>query len=160
MQSRDTDMITKLRSLLLDLLITGYTYYRVKPTSNKNNVCIEVLNPLNTFVDKHPESPYAKTAQRAVVRKWLSKEQILNMYGSELSKEDLEKFEETWEHSLNESSYYIRTISNDCIPQTDGLRSGEEIIPGYPDGAFTNYNHRLIPVYEVEWIETDSDFVM
>jgi hypothetical protein len=153
-------MMTKLRSLLLDLLITGYTYYRVRPTSNKNNVCIEVLNPLNTFVDRHPESPYAKTAQRAVVRKWMTKEQILNMYGNELSREDLEKFEETWEHSLNESSYYIRTMTNDCIPQTDGLRAGEEIIPGYPDGAFTNYNHRLIPVYEVEWIETDKDFVM
>jgi hypothetical protein len=30
MQSRDTDMLTKLRHLLLDLLITGYTYYKVK----------------------------------------------------------------------------------------------------------------------------------
>ena len=28
MQSRNTDMITKLRTLLLDLLITGYTFYR------------------------------------------------------------------------------------------------------------------------------------
>lgn len=160
MQSRDTDMLTKLRNLLLDLLITGYTYYRVKPTSKKNNVCIEVLNPLNTFVDYHPESPYAKTASRAVVRKWLTKEQILNLYGNELSKEDLEKFEETWEHSFNESSYYIRTTSSNCIPQSDGIRAGEEVIPGYPDGPFTNYNHKLIPVYEVEWIETDSEFKM
>jgi outer membrane protein assembly factor BamD (BamD/ComL family) len=74
MQSRDTDMLTKLRHLLLDLLITGYTYYKVKPSAKGNNVCIEVLNPMNTFVDNHPETPYAKNASRAVVRKWLSKE--------------------------------------------------------------------------------------
>jgi hypothetical protein len=29
---------------------------------------------MNTFVDNHPETPYAKNASRAVVRKWLSKE--------------------------------------------------------------------------------------
>jgi outer membrane protein assembly factor BamD (BamD/ComL family) len=74
MQSRDTDMLTKLRHLLLDLLITGYTYYKVKPSTKGNSVCIEVLNPMNTFVDNHPETPYAKNASRAVVRKWLSKE--------------------------------------------------------------------------------------
>lgn len=158
MQSRDTDMITKLRQLLLDLLITGYTYYKVKPSSRGNNVCIEVLNPLNTFVDYHPESPYAKTAQRAVVRRWLSKEQILNLYGKDLSKEDLDKFEETWEHSFAESSYIIRTHSNNCIPETDGIRAGEEITPGFPTGLY--YNHKLIPVYEVEWIEVDDNFTL
>lgn len=160
MQSRDTDMLTKLRHLLLDLLITGYTYYKVKPSAKGNNVCIEVLNPMNTFVDNHPETPYAKNASRAVVRKWLSKEQVLNMYGNELSKEDLDKFKETWEHSFSESSYYIRTYNDGCLPQTDGLRAGEEIMPGFPDGPFTNYNHKLIPVYEVEWIEVDKDFNM
>ena len=66
-------MITKLRKLLLDLLITGYTFYRVKPTVANNNVSIEVLNPLNTFIDKNPESPYIKDSYRVVVRKWLTK---------------------------------------------------------------------------------------
>lgn len=154
MQSKDTDMTTKLRTLLLDLLITGYTYFKVHPNSRNNNVCIEVLNPLNTFTDIHPESPYAKTASRAVVRKWLTKEQILNLYGNELSKEDLDKFKEVWQYTLDNSSYIIRTQSN-CI--TDGIRANEEVTPGFPIGVFNNY---LIPVYEVEWIETDDDFIM
>ena len=46
MQSRDTDLMTKLRILFLDLLITGYAFYRVKPSTSKGNIDIEVLNPL------------------------------------------------------------------------------------------------------------------
>mgnify|MGYP003446338713 FL=1 len=38
MQSRHTDVITKLRQLLLDLLITGYTFFRVKESSGGNNI--------------------------------------------------------------------------------------------------------------------------
>ena len=89
MQSRDTDMLTKLRNLLLDLLISGYTFYRAKPTVEKNNVSIEVLSPLNVFPDRNPESPYIKNSYRVVVRKWMSKTQILNLYGRDLSKDDI-----------------------------------------------------------------------
>jgi hypothetical protein len=64
--------------LLLDLLITGWTFYRVKPTSSGSNVNVEVLNPLNTFVDTNPESPYVKDSHRVVVRKWLTRQQVLN----------------------------------------------------------------------------------
>ena len=66
-------MATKLRTLFLDLLITGYMFYRVKASRNNNDVEIEVLNPLNTFFDKNPESPYIKDSYRVVVRKWLTK---------------------------------------------------------------------------------------
>jgi hypothetical protein len=59
--------------LLLDLLITGYTFYRTKPTTSGSNVSIEILNPLNTFIDRNPESPYVKDSYRVVVRKWLTR---------------------------------------------------------------------------------------
>jgi hypothetical protein len=73
MQSRDTDMLTVLRDLLLDLLITGYTFYRVIPTVENNNVRIEALSPLNVFPDRNFESPYIKNSYRVVVRKWMNK---------------------------------------------------------------------------------------
>jgi len=38
MQSRNTDIYTKLKQLFLDLLITGYAFYRVKPTVGNNDV--------------------------------------------------------------------------------------------------------------------------
>jgi len=73
MQSTETDFITKLRQLFIDLLVTGYCYFRIKPSLSKTNIEIEVLNPLNTFVDKNPESPYVKNSNRSVVRQWLTK---------------------------------------------------------------------------------------
>jgi hypothetical protein len=44
-------------------------------------------------------------------------------------------------------------------PATDGIRAGEEITPGYPEQHWYRYDNDLIPVYEVEWIETDNDFI-
>lgn len=41
---------------------------------------------------------------------------------------------------------------------TDGLEAGREIVPGFPDEAIQSYNYKLIPVYEVEWTETDKDY--
>jgi hypothetical protein len=38
MQSRQTDMMTKLRQLLLDLLVTGYTFFRVKESQSGTNI--------------------------------------------------------------------------------------------------------------------------
>lgn len=161
MQSRNTDMMTKLKTLILDLLITGYTFYRTRANSSNTDVEIEVLNPLNTFFDKNPESPYIKDSYRVVVRKWLTKTQILNTYGKEMSKEDLDKIKELWRDSFDTSTYYIRSFNNgNGEPQTDGINAGKEIVPGYPTGPYNTYNYKLIPVYEVEWIETDSNFVM
>lgn len=161
MQSRETDIITKLRKLLTDLLITGYTFYRVKPTVANNNVSIEILNPLNTFIDKNPESPYVKDSYRVVIRKWLTKTEILNTYGKKLSKKDLNLINESWQDAFDTSTYYIRSFSDsNGTPMTDGLQAGREIVPGYPTGPYNTYNYKLIPVYEVEWIETDKQHVM
>jgi hypothetical protein len=38
MQSRQTDMITKLRTILLDLLITGDTFFRAKESASGTNI--------------------------------------------------------------------------------------------------------------------------
>lgn len=161
MQSRKTDIITKLKQLLLDILISGYNFYRVKPSVSGTNVEIEVLDPLNTFPDKNPESPYVKDSYRIVVRKWLTKTQILNIYGRDLSKEDRKTIEDEWEMGYDDrSSYYVYSKADCGIPSTDGLQAGVEVVPGYPRGHYTTYNYRLIPVYEVEWIDVDKKDVM
>ena len=151
MQSRQTDMITKLRQLLLDLLITGYTFFRVKESSSGTNIHIEVLDPLNTFIDRNPESPYIKDSYKVVVRKWLSKQQILNYYGKELTKSDIKKIEDTWSDDFGEGTMYGYTYANTMQPTHANL-------PGHPIDE--NGVQKLIPVYEVEWLETDRNFVM
>lgn len=155
MQSRNTDLINKLRKIFLDLLISGDTFYRVKPSANGTNIQIESPSPLNTFPERNPNSPYVKDCSRIVIRKWLTEAEVLNTYGKDLSKKDIEKIKDRWTNSYSSSSTYIRTTNGKLNPD---IQSGVEIIPGYPKEGYLN--HRLIEVYEVEWIETDSDFVM
>lgn len=160
MQSRDTDIMTVLRDLLLDLLVTGYTFYRVEPTIGNNNIKIKALSPLNTFVDRNIESPYIKDSYRVVVRHWMTKTQILNKYGKEMSAKDRDLITEKWESLYDNAMYYVRMGTNkEGIPITNGILAGTEVTPGYPTEMSSRF-HELIPVYEVEWIEVDKDFVM
>ena len=78
-----------------------------------------------------------------------------------MSKEDIAKLKELWQDHLYESgSVYVRSVLGaGGTPATDGIRAGEEVTPGYPEQHWYRYDNNLIPVYEVEWIETDKDFV-
>lgn len=159
MQSRETDLITKLRQLLTDLLITGYTFFRVKQSLEHSNIEIEVLNPLNTFIDRNPDSPYVRNSYRAVVRKWLTKSQILAKYGKELNKEDLKQLKDKWYDSDGAAVYRRAYSDSTCVTVQEDINN-DSTIPGYPDNEYSSRRFQLIPVYEVEWLETDKDFVM
>ena len=151
MQSRQTDMITKLRTILLDLLLTGDTFFRAKESASGTNIQIEVLDTLNTFPDRNPESPYIKDSYKIVVRKWLSKQQILSYYGKDLSRDDIKKLKENWSDDFGEGTIYGYTYANSIQPMYTNM-------PGHPIDE--NGLQKLIPVYEVEWLETDKNFVM
>lgn len=159
MQSRETDLMTKRRDLALDLLITGYAFYKVEPTIGNNNINIRVLSPLNTFIDRNFESPYIKNSYRAVVRNWMTKNQILNKYGKDMSNDDKQLLGEKWDSIYDTAVYYVRMGETNGVPSTDGLQAGVEVTPGYPDSRAGQYRE-LIPVYEVEWIEVDKDYIM
>ena len=158
-QSRDTDLINALRDLLFDLLVTGYAFYKVKSTVEKDNIRIEVLSPLNTFIDRNYNSPYIKNSYRVVVRYWKNKAQILNEYGKEMTQKDRKLLDEKWEDMYENAMYYVRMGETNGVPNTDGLQAGYEVTPGYPT-IQEGLRNELIPVYEVEWLETDKDFVM
>lgn len=155
MQSRETDMITKHKMLLLDLLITGTPYFRVKETNSHTNIEIEVLDPLNTFVDRNPNSVYIKDSYRAVVRKWMTKSQILSTYGHELSKDDIDRLKSHW-RDFSDYGNYVATF-RDSLPASG---CDTETLPGHPSKGNGSVRTRLVPIYEVEWLETDKDFVM
>ena len=153
-QSRQTDLSNKLKQLFLDLLVTGYCYYRVSSSQGDNNIEIEVLDPRNVFVDRNPESPYIKDSYSVVVRQWMTRSQILAKYGRELSKEDIKSIKDDWQDDT--LGRYHRSSSPIISAYEDMEEEDDDVIPGRP------YDDRgnLIPVYEVEWIETDSNFVM
>lgn len=154
-QSRNVDLINKLRQLIVDLLVTGYTFYKV--LKSEHNIQIEALDPLNTFPDINPDSNYIKDSSRVVVRKFLTKNEILSKYGKQLSKEDVRKIEDRWE-DWNVDSDYVEARVGQPFTLSDGLYADEEIYPGN-FGRRKYLSSSYIPVYEVEWIETDKHFI-
>ena len=154
LQSRNIDLITKLKQLFLDLLVTGYTFYRAIPSPSKSNIELECLSPLDTFPELDYNSPYVNDSRRIVIRKYLTRDQILNKYGKDLTKEDIQKVKELWrDHIETSNDYYVVNVEG-----TTGIRAEEEISPEWPNTWF-KYDNTTLPVYEVEWIETDKDFV-
>ena len=161
-QSRSTDLYNKLRILLQDLLVTGMAFYKVKPSSEGTNIVIEVLNPLNVFVDRNPESQYVKDSYRVVVRKWMTKQQILNEYGKDIDRDGLDELEDMYEHYSDSNYMYIRAmegteISKPYAGEADGLDAGKGIVPGFPADTYESFNYKLLPIYEVEWIDVEKE---
>lgn len=164
-QSRNIDLKNKMHEILIDLLVSGTCYFRVKPTSSKDNIRLEALNPIDTFVEKDPNSPYLADSRRAVIRKYMSSEDIISEYREFLSAEDINTIRENSGYSVNDSGvYYIRATQGSTASVWNsnhtGVLGGLEVHPTWPGDDYTNnHNGNLWVVYEVEWIEVDKDGV-
>ena len=164
--SRDIDLKNKMRELFTDLLVSGLCYYRVKPSGSGNSLELEILNPIDTFVERNRNSFYLNRSPRAVIRKWMTKEQVLIEYGEELSHDAKSKLNDIAGKSTS-SGHYIQTRhaatsvyhSENVVKQSTGILGGMEAIPMYPwNEGFESYSSKpLIEVYECEWIEIDSN---
>ena len=157
-QSRYIDLKRRMQEMLTDLLVTGTCYYRVKPSENKSNVSLEVLNPLDTFVERNPNSPYLADSKRVVIRKWMSVEDILNEFREELSEDAVKKLKNSKTQSDSSSPTYLvrytgRPTSENVRPNVPtGILGGLEAHPGWPGdyNSIEPIKNNLIPVYEVE----------
>jgi hypothetical protein len=67
--SREIDLRNKLREMFTDLLIGGCCYYRVRPSSGGDNLQFDVLNPIDTFIERNPNSFFLNKSRRAVIRR-------------------------------------------------------------------------------------------
>lgn len=156
MQSRAIDLQTCCRTLFTDVLVSGEGYYKVQPSSGGTNVSLRVLDVRNVFPEYNINSPYIKDSPRIVVRTFMTKQQILATYGKELTKKDIETIKDHWGSLYDTGSYYVK---GDVANSTGILKGYEMVVPGWPNFQH-GYSNEYIPVYEIEWIETDSDMVM
>jgi len=84
-------------------------YYNVVPTHSKKGFEIIHDSVLNTWVKKNPNSRYMKDGYYAVVRKWMSAEEIEIKYGNELSDEDLKSLKTYIGHREDNEHYILIT---------------------------------------------------
>lgn len=158
LQNRNLDFYNKLEQLLLDLLIAGQAYYKIRPTHNKSNFRIEVCDPLNTWIDKDPKSRYMKNAYKAVVRKWMTPEEIEIKYGDFLSDADLKKVRD-WKNFVEDEDQGDYALITGQAARCGNQSSSPGIwantgIHSYNEYDQTEKRWDMIPVYEVEWIDS------
>lgn len=158
LQNRQIDFMNKLEQLLLDLLIAGQAYYKVVPTHAGTNFRIELCDPLNTWVDKDPKSRYMKNAYKAVVRKWMTPEEIEIKYGDYLSQKELKEIRE-WKNFYDEEGNFalITGQTARCGKLSPGILAGTEVHPFDEDRSEEYRRFDLVPVYEVEWIDSKKE---
>lgn len=154
--SRDIDLKNKMRELFTDMLITGLCYYRTKPSGSGDNLILEVLNPLDTFVERNRNEFYLNKSHRCVVRRYLTKEQILAEFHEELTDEAINQLSDN-EGSKDSDNFSYVTIPNSVglldRPTTSfGILGGLEATPLRGSDSIET-NHPIITVYEVEWLE-------
>ena len=159
LQAKNIDFANKRKLLLTDLCISGTCYYRVIPSPKRTNIDIEILNPLNTFIDRNPEDPYLNKSTRGVIRKYLTKHQILAKYGDILSEEDLKELDNLSDYSVDGSATtYLRSFDSVAAGTTsDGVLGGFEVTPLLPFERNNSKFFRVFPVYETEWLETEKE---
>lgn len=158
-QSKNIDLDNKMQSLLTDLCISGTAYYRVRPSISGDNIVFEALNPLDTFVEKNPNSEYLADSRRAVIRRFMSVEDIIAEYHKDLNDEHIKILKEgNNEYGGVEGDYVYVTGSSENRSVWDknhkNILGGLEVHPLW-SGNSRNYSTRLYTVYDVEWIDVD-----
>ena len=161
-QSRNIDLNNKMESLMIDLGVSGTAYYRVRPSLSGDNIRFEVLNPLDTFVEKNPNSNYLADSRRAVIRKYMSIEDIIAEYHNDLKDEHI-KILKDWKASEGaaENSNFVYVIGSSANKSAwdkshKNILGGLEVHPLWNgESNLTRLNYNLLTVYDVEWIEVD-----
>lgn len=164
--SRDIDLKNKMRELFTDLLITGTCYYRVRPTGDKHNIQFEVLNPLDTFIERNHNNFYLNKSLKSVIRRYLTPEQVLVEFGDELSQDAKAELKKENVTSGIEGDYRYVHVPETLVYDDEskraviakipsaGILGGLEVSPVLPyETDVTNGYDSTIVVYECEWLE-------
>lgn len=152
LNSKDLDIRNKFKTMLIDLLVAGSCYYKVYFNNIGEDPKLEVLNPLDVFYNKSTNDSFINDANRVVHREYLTRQEILNRYGHQLSEDDKEKL--MGKNILTghgEAKYYrtaAQTSPNYVVSNTGATLDKERL----------NYylNEDVIAVYHSEWLANNE----
>lgn len=151
-QTRSLDLLNKRKEFFKDILISGQCYYDVNLDKKGSLPTFERIHPLDCFVEKNPNSPYLNKASRAVVRRRLTKQEILMRYGHKLKKDDLDKIEHAVAPNLTQNNYYINNNSTGIIAGISPTIVGDTT-NGIDYNTYYGTRHT---VYEVQFISANE----
>lgn len=147
------DLKHKILELFKHLLITGTAYYRNKIVEKGRDPEIEIVNPLHFYHSKATNTSEVNTANECFYIKYMTKVEVLNMFGHNLDQQEREKLVD----SLNYLDTYGESVMNPDLYESDPSLFDNEY--GYLDDN-DHYKRNLykdyIPVYFVEWLANNE----
>lgn len=157
--NKTMDLTEKRRRLMKDILVDGECGYKVELVHEGQAPKVVVLDNMNLFYERNPNSYYLKAAPRIVYRKWMTRDQILNRWGHlfENEKDALDRLFHGVSNPYYGSNSNVQYVS---APDAIGLIDGVGVaVDGYMDNYSANQEQRwnLIPVYEVEWLTVNKE---
>lgn len=151
-QDHNVQLINKRKELFLALAIAGECYFETNTDLEEQLPELDVIHPLNAFVEFNPNSPHINRSTKAVVRKFLSRQEILMRYGHLMKPEDINKLQSK-EAFLQENkpTYITHTGDSGIIA---GVSAGLELTQ-LNDWQRWFYHDRR-PVYEVQFLAANE----
>ena len=137
-QSRDIYLDYKRETLMRDYLITGQCYYQISYDAEGSLPTIEVHSPLDVFHKRNIHSPFVRDASRAVIRRYMTPDQIISRYGRYLSDEEIDELERIFSvGDDNAGVYYVYSDNSD--------EDGYTMLPGdSPHTCSPTHAHPLL----------------
>lgn len=150
-QSKEIDLNAKRELLFKDILIGGQAFYRTLVKNGSPVPNVDVLNPFDVFPEVNLNTPYTNKSRRVVYVKYMSKEEIINEFGGDMNKEDLDLLKGVNLEAQSHNVYYIRAESGGIISNVETTMPG--VYPYYNDPLYGNNRY---PVYYCEWLENNK----
>jgi hypothetical protein len=152
--SREIDIQQKKETMSVDMLVSGMFFFRVS-SEDDGQLEFEVLNPRHTHIDRNPDSPYVRNARRVAYVKYLSRSEVLARYGSRMD----EAQKKTILKDYNLYATHTRNMYFTGNGSTSGAGNGYGAVVPFgsadPFPGDESKNPALIPVYYVEWLESN-----
>lgn len=155
--SNDMQMHYKRQCMAYDCCIAGMCFSEPRKTRSGDNFTVNVYSPMNTFFDPCPESPDVRSCSRIVVRRWMTKYQIVSEYGGMLTDDDMNEIDEIFDEYDKNYANYIYVMPNQLIHAPNDFDGKRAVVPGYPNDKYSIGDDKLIPVYEVQWLDYDKN---
>ena len=158
-QNKALDFLNKRKELFKSLLIAGQCYYNQTTDKKGQLPTFEVIHPMDAFMENNPNSPYLNKSSRGVIRRRMTRQDVLLRYGHLLKAEDLEKIESYVAGREDGNIYYMTSNDEGIIAGISPTIVGGS--PQYPDNWYNWFYRDLLIVYEVQFLSankyTDKD---
>jgi hypothetical protein len=149
-QTRSLSLLDRRKQLFKDLLISGECCFNTHLDKEGSLPTLERIHPEDCFREPNPNSPFINKSSRAVIRKFLTKQEILVTYGNLMESKDIEALEGTITPNITNDNYYIANEGTGIMAGISPTTLGDT-----QSSRTRDYRNRYI-VYEVQWLSANS----